>query len=579
MESFAIAYDTISSGQAKLMIAGACDDLNEESMREFASMKATANSDLETAKARDPKQMCRPMTSSRSGFMESHGSGVHVLMAGDLALAMGVPIYAVVGLVHTAMDREGRSVPAPGKGVLTIAAEAPSAKFSPLLRLPYRRQQLQAELDQAQEWKAATLASLDGQGGEQSEEDLRQTRIAVVDEFDRMVADSKRKWGTDWWKGHPSISPLRGALASWNLTVDDIAVASCHGTSTKLNDKNESDILNTEMETLGRREGNPLFVITQKWLTGHPKGPASAWQASGVIQAMHSGRVPGNRNLDNVDAELNKFKHLLYTNQTLDIGKIKAACVTSFGFGQAGGQMLLVHPDYFLATLSEETIERYAARRQSRQRDAVDYHEDVMAGRKKFVQVKTEAPYQAEETKNWLLQSDRRMPGGSDLGSDSAVTVSDANSEISTEDSVGFVSGPDKALTHTMEAVMKQACSSSSVGIDVEPITNPCFSKESFLERNYTERERASCGSSSRSFAGLWAGKEAVVKVLGNAGARLKSAGSSLQDLELLRNDDGTIVCQFHGAAAQEAERVGVNNVMISLSYANDLAVAAAAAK
>lgn len=201
-----------------------------------------------------------------------------------------------------------------------------------------------------------------------------------------------------------------------------------------------------------------------------------------------------------------------------------------------------------------------------------------MAGRKKFVQVKTEAPYQAEETKNWLLQSDRRMPGGSDLGSDSAVTVSDANSEISTEDSVGFVSGPGKALTHTMEAVMKQACSSSSVGIDVEPITNPCFAKESFLERNYTERERASCGSSSRSFAGLWAGKEAVVKVLGNAGARLKSAGSSLQDLELLRNDDGTIVCQFHGAAAQEAARVGVNNVMISLSYADDLAVAAAAA-
>merc|ERR1712139_678736 len=140
------------------------------------------------------------------------------------------------------------------------------------------------------------------------------------------------------------------------------------------------------METLARREGNPLFVITQKWLTGHPKGPASAWQAGGVIQAMQSGRVPGNRNLDNVDGELSKFKHLLYTNQTLDIGKIKAACVTSFGFGQAGGQMLLVNPDYFLATLPEETVEAYAARRDARHRDAVDYHEDVMAGRKKFVQ-------------------------------------------------------------------------------------------------------------------------------------------------------------------------------------------------
>merc|ERR1712166_1281933 len=40
MESFAIAVDTIVTGQAKMMVAGAFDDLNEESMTEFANMKA-----------------------------------------------------------------------------------------------------------------------------------------------------------------------------------------------------------------------------------------------------------------------------------------------------------------------------------------------------------------------------------------------------------------------------------------------------------------------------------------------------------------------------------------------------------
>merc|ERR1712048_726946 len=539
--------------------------------------------DVESSKGRAPKDMCRPMTSTRAGFMESHGAGVHVLMAGDLAIEMGVPIHAVVGLVHTAMDREGRSVPAPGKGVLSVVSEAPSAKYSPLLRLPYRRQQLQAELAQVEEWHEATLASLDSDQ-QRSAEEVKQTRSALNEEYDRMVASAKRKWGTEWWKGHPSISPLRGALATWGLTVDDIGIASCHGTSTKLNDKNESDILNTEMETLGRREGNPLFVITQKWLTGHPKGPASAWQTGGVIQAMHSGRIPGNRNLDNVDVDLSKFKHLLYTNRTLDVGQIKAACVTSFGFGQAGGQMLLVHPDYFLATMSDDVIQSYAARRDGRRKTADTFHEDVIAGRRKYVEVKSAAPYPDDQVKDWLSHRNRRV-GGDQFSECSSVRDinSDVASEASTAESFDFMprtrGQTQKTLTEAMEDLVQHAGATSSVGIDVESVTNPCFSKQSFLERNYTEKELTACGTTTRSFAGLWAGKEAVVKVLGNAGAQLQSAGAALKDVELLHNEDGSVSCNFHGRAAEEASRVGVHKVLLSLSYADNLAVAAAVAK
>merc|ERR1719253_2262353 len=100
------------------------------------------------------------MSSTRSGFVESHGAGVCLLMAGDLAIEMGVPIYGVVGLVHCAMDREGRSVPAPGKGVLTIAAEAPTARFSPALSLEYRRKHLEAELRGAEHWYGNALSAL-----------------------------------------------------------------------------------------------------------------------------------------------------------------------------------------------------------------------------------------------------------------------------------------------------------------------------------------------------------------------------------------------------------------------------------
>lgn len=69
----------------------------------------------------------------------------------------------------------------------------------------------------------------------------------------------------------PTIAPLRRALAVWGLTVDDIGLASFHGTSTKANDKNESSCFHAQFEHLGRSKGNACPVVAQKWLTGHPK--------------------------------------------------------------------------------------------------------------------------------------------------------------------------------------------------------------------------------------------------------------------------------------------------------------------
>jgi len=38
-------------------------------------MKATSNAVEELAKGREPKEMSRPSTTTRSGFMESQGAG------------------------------------------------------------------------------------------------------------------------------------------------------------------------------------------------------------------------------------------------------------------------------------------------------------------------------------------------------------------------------------------------------------------------------------------------------------------------------------------------------------------------
>ncbi|KAJ1909020.1 fatty acid synthase alpha subunit Lsd1, partial [Mycoemilia scoparia] len=107
--SVELAVDTIQSGKAKILLAGGYDDFQEEGSNEFANMKATSNSYDEIASGRTPREMSRPATTTRAGFMEAHGSGHVVLMSASTAIEMGVPIYGIIALTNTATDKEGRS--------------------------------------------------------------------------------------------------------------------------------------------------------------------------------------------------------------------------------------------------------------------------------------------------------------------------------------------------------------------------------------------------------------------------------------------------------------------------------------
>ena len=151
-ESVDIAVETILAGKAKVVICGGYDDFHEEGSFEFANMKATSSSDQEFEMGREPKDMCRPATDSRAGFMEAQGAGMAVLMTAELALQMGVPIRGVIACVNTATDKNGRSIPAPGQGILTTARESASAIESPLLDIRYRSNQLQKELNFIKLW-------------------------------------------------------------------------------------------------------------------------------------------------------------------------------------------------------------------------------------------------------------------------------------------------------------------------------------------------------------------------------------------------------------------------------------------
>ncbi|ADT98620.1 type I polyketide synthase [Mycolicibacterium gilvum] len=164
-------------------------------------------------------------------------------------------------------------------------------------------------------------------------------------------------------------SVLARSLNKLGVGADDIAVISKHDTSTLANDPNEQELHERLADSLGRSDGAPLFVVSQKSLTGHAKGGAAVFQTMGLCQILRDGVIPPNRSLDCVDEDLATSAHFVWPRETLRLGEkypLKAGLITSLGFGHVSGLIALVHPQAFLATLTAEQRADYTALAQER---------------------------------------------------------------------------------------------------------------------------------------------------------------------------------------------------------------------
>ena len=177
-------------------------------------------------------------------------------------------------------------------------------------------------------------------------------------------------------------SVLARSLARLGVGADDIAVISKHDTSTLANDPNETDLHERLAAALGRSPGAPLFVISQKSLTGHAKGGAAVFQMMGLCQVLRDGVIPPNRSLDCVDDEMAHAEHFVWPRETLDLGDaypLRAGLLTSLGFGHVSGLVALVHPQAFLAALPAQDRADYLVRAEAR----------VLAGQRRLVSAMT----------------------------------------------------------------------------------------------------------------------------------------------------------------------------------------------
>ncbi len=316
--------DKIALGKADVVVAGAIDDIQVESIVGFGSMNATADSEAMLAQGISERFVSRPNDRRRGGFVESQGGGTVLLARASVALEMGLPVLGVVAFAQTHADGAHTSIPAPGLGALAC-----------------------------------------GRGGPQS-----------------LLARSLRRLGA---------------------SVDDIEVVSKHDTSTNANDTNESDLHTRLARALGRAEGNPLFVVSQKSLTGHSKGGACVFQVSGLTQLFQTGVVPANAALDCVDDELAANPDLVWVRRPLDLGStgiVRAGLATSLGFGHVSSLVALVHPAAFEALVvssaeggveaGHELLARWRERSDARLREGTRHREAGMLGHASlFVPVET----------------------------------------------------------------------------------------------------------------------------------------------------------------------------------------------
>ncbi|KAI8919392.1 fatty acid synthase [Powellomyces hirtus] len=582
-ESVEVAVDTILSGKARVVLCGGYDDFQEEGSYEFANMKATSNSVEEFARGREPRDMCRPATDTRAGFMEAQGAGIHVLMTADLAIKMGVPVRGIIACTNTATDKNGRSVPAPGQGILTTAREAPGKYPSPLLNFEYRAKQLRREREHIKRWVSDQYEDLRDEVesrktcGESVDEDFIKERTAFIEkEGKRREKAALATWNHDWWKNDPTIAPIRGALATYGLTIDDIGVSSFHGTGTKANDYNESSALNQQMAHLGRSQGNVIPAVFQKHLTGHPKGAAAAWMLNGVLQVLETGIIPGNRNLDNVEDRLRQFKYLLYPSRSIQTDGVRAGLLKSFGFGQAGGEILVLHPDYLFAALEPTEFSEYLTRRHKRQTNSYRYFHEMLTGAGLFVRVKSSAPYTDAQQSSVYLNPLSRASYDKSTGS------WNYNAQRK------LLSNPDVTVSKALvEAAAQMGATEDNrgVGIDVQLCAEIPADNAVFLERNFTKDEQTYCIKSSgpqASFAGRWAAKEAVIKAVSSAATEVvwtKGAGAPLKEIEILRTEGKAPEVIFHGEAKAAVEKAGIKGVKVTISHSGSYAVAMAVAK
>jgi fatty acid synthase subunit alpha len=236
-----------------------------------------------------------------------------------------------------------------------------------------------------------------------------------------------------------------------------------------------------------------------------------------MMQVLADALVPGNFNADNIAPELRKNAHLFFPSKPIQHVKLEAGMITSFGFGQVGGDCLILHPRHLFAALDPAHFAAYAAKRAPRARKSYLYSSEALITNS-LVRIKEHPQYTPEQELDVLLNPLAR-------------TSLDKKGEYSVASKLP--TALPKAANHGALQLALKNPAVAGVGVDTELISEFPYWNQAFVEKNFTPLEIAHCSkqpSPQASFAGRWAAKEAAFKAMG---VESKGAAAQLKDIEI----------------------------------------------
>jgi len=126
--------------------------------------------------------------------------------------------------------------------------------------------------------------------------------------------------------GEGAQRALQSALDDAQINPEEVDYINAHGTSTKLNDKNESIAISEVFGTHAKQ----LKISSTKSMTGHLLGAAGAIEAVACAKTLTTGIIAPTTNLNQQDPEC---RGLNFVPQTAIEQNVQIAISNSFGFG------------------------------------------------------------------------------------------------------------------------------------------------------------------------------------------------------------------------------------------------------
>jgi 3-oxoacyl-[acyl-carrier-protein] synthase II len=134
-------------------------------------------------------------------------------------------------------------------------------------------------------------------------------------------------------EGEGAFRSMREALRDGGINPEDVDYINAHGTSTSLNDINETKAI----KKLFGEHAYKVSISSTKSMTGHLLGAAGAIEAIATTLAITNGIVPPTINLENPDDECD----LNYTPKVAIKREINYAISNTFGFGGHNATLLI----------------------------------------------------------------------------------------------------------------------------------------------------------------------------------------------------------------------------------------------